>query len=83
MNRLFKEHLNTTPHKYLQSHKFRYAKKLLQNTDLSMIEITSKIGQTSNLLSVFFAYLLVKNAFLSKQEHNEGTIFPLLSILNK
>ena len=26
MNRLFKEHLNTTPHKYLQSHKFRYAK---------------------------------------------------------
>ena len=27
MNRLFKEHLNTTPHKYLQSHKFRYAKK--------------------------------------------------------
>ena len=26
MNRLFKEHLNTTPHEYLQRHKFRYAK---------------------------------------------------------
>ena len=52
MNRLFKEHLNTTPHEYLQSHKFRYAKNLLQNTDLSMMEIASKIGYSN--LSHFF-----------------------------
>ena len=37
----------TTPHKYLQSHKLRYAKKLLQNTDLSMMEIASKIGYSN------------------------------------
>lgn len=53
MNRLFKEHLNTTPHEYLQMHKFRYAKNLLQNTDLSMMEIASKIGYTN--LSHFFS----------------------------
>ena len=52
MNRLFKEYLNTTPHEYLQSHKFRYAKNLLQNTDLSMIEIASKIGYAN--LSHFY-----------------------------
>ena len=51
MNRLFKEHLNTTSHKYL-SHKFRSAKKLLQNTDLIIIEIASKIGYSN--LSHFF-----------------------------
>lgn len=53
LNRLFKEHLNTTPHEYLQKHKFRYAKNLLQNTDLSMMEIASKIGYSN--LSHFFS----------------------------
>ena len=52
LNRLFREYLDTTPHEYLQEHKFRYAKNLLQNTDLSMSEIASKIGYSN--LSHFF-----------------------------
>ena len=53
LNRLFKEHLDTTPHEYLQEYKFRYAKNLLQNTDLSISEIASKIGYSN--LSHFFS----------------------------
>lgn len=52
LNRLFKKHLNTTPYEYLQENKFRYAKNLLQNTDLSITEIASKIGYSN--LSHFF-----------------------------
>lgn len=52
LNRLFKQHLQTTPHEYLQKQKFRYARNLLQNTDLNMMEIASKIGYAN--LSHFY-----------------------------
>ncbi len=53
LNRLFREHFRMTPYEYLQRYKFRYARNLLQNTDMSMLEISSRIGYSN--LSHFFA----------------------------
>ncbi len=41
-----------TPHEYLQRNKFRYARNLLQSTDMSMAEIAAEIGYSN--LSHFF-----------------------------
>ena len=53
LNRLFKEHFQMTPYAYLQRRKFRYARNLLQNTDMSMQKIASEIGYSN--LSHFFS----------------------------
>ncbi|MBQ9774000.1 MAG: AraC family transcriptional regulator [Clostridia bacterium] len=53
LNRLFKEHFGMAPYEYLQKHKFRYARNLLQNTDMSMQEIAAEIGYSN--LSHFFS----------------------------
>ena len=42
-----------TPYDYLQNRKFRYARNLLQNTDMSMQKIASEIGYSN--LSHFFS----------------------------
>ena len=53
LNRLFKEHFDTTPYEYLHRHKFQYARNLLQNTDMSIHEIADAIGYSN--LSHFFS----------------------------
>jgi len=53
LNRLFREHFQMTPYEYLQGRKFRYARNLLQNTDMSIQKIASEIGYSN--LSHFFA----------------------------
>ena len=52
LNRLFREHFDLTPHEYLQRSKFRYARNLLQNTDVSISAIAAEIGYSN--LSHFF-----------------------------
>lgn len=52
LNRLFKEHFDLPPYEYLRRHKFRYARNLLQTTDMSMREIADAIGYSN--LSHFF-----------------------------
>lgn len=52
LNRLFKVHFEMTPYEYLRRQKFRYARNLLQTTDMSMEEIASEIGYSN--LSHFF-----------------------------
>jgi AraC-like DNA-binding protein/mannose-6-phosphate isomerase-like protein (cupin superfamily) len=42
--RLFKTNYNITPHEYLLSHKLSYANSLLFSTDLSTMDIASKVG---------------------------------------
>ena len=42
--RIFKNHFNTTPHEYLQTHKFRYAQNLLSFSDTKIIDIAAKVG---------------------------------------
>ena len=44
LNRLFKAHLNTTPHDYLIDHKLRYAKNMLRNTKLKLLDIAMTTG---------------------------------------
>lgn len=53
LNRLFASHFQMTPREYLMRHKFRYARNLLQSTDLGMQEIAAEIGYSN--LSHFFA----------------------------
>ena len=53
LNRLFNDHFHMTPHAYLQSQKFRYAKNMLQNTDIGIQEIAAEIGYAN--LSHFFS----------------------------
>ncbi len=52
LNRLFQEHFGVSPYEYLQGHKFRYARNLLRNTDMSVTAIAYAIGYTN--LSHFF-----------------------------
>lgn len=52
LNRLFKEHFALTPYEYLQKCKFRYARNLLQSTDITMQKIAYEIGYSN--LSHFF-----------------------------
>ena len=54
LNRLFAAHFQTTPREYLMRHKFRYARNLLQSTDLGMQEIAAEIGYSN--LSHFFSH---------------------------
>ena len=42
--RIFKKHFNTTPHEYLQNHKFQYAQNLLSFSDIKIIDIATKVG---------------------------------------
>lgn len=44
LNRLFKKYLNTTPHAYLVDYKLDYAKNLLLNTTLKVIDIATATG---------------------------------------
>lgn len=53
LNRLFREHFDMTPYEYLHGYKFRYARNLLQNTDMSVSEIAYEIGYSN--LSHFFS----------------------------
>ncbi len=53
LNRLFATHFQVTPREYLQKHKFRYARNLLQSTDMGMQEIAEEIGYSN--LSHFFS----------------------------
>lgn len=53
LNRLFREHFDMTPYEYLHRHKFRYARNLLQNSDMSVSEIADEIGYSN--LSHFFS----------------------------
>ena len=52
LNRLFREHFDMTPYEYLHRYKFRYARNLLQTTDMSIREIADMIGYSE--LSHFF-----------------------------
>lgn len=53
LNRLFRTHFDMTPYAYLRENKFRYARNLLQNTDMSVSEIAYEIGYSN--LSHFFS----------------------------
>lgn len=44
LTRLFRAHLNITPHEYIVKWKFRYARNLLKSTDLKIIDIAQQIG---------------------------------------
>lgn len=47
LHRLFKKYLNTTPHDYLTQHKLHYAKSLLRNTDMKVLDIAMSIGYST------------------------------------
>ena len=53
LNRLFREHFDMTPYEYLHRYKFRYARNLLQNSDMSVSEIAYEVGYSN--LSHFFS----------------------------
>ncbi len=44
LTRVFRLHLNMTPHEYIIEWKFRYARSLLKNTDMNILDIAMKIG---------------------------------------
>lgn len=44
LNRLFNKYFNTTPHQYLLDYKLNYAKDLLRNTRLKIIDVAMSIG---------------------------------------
>ncbi len=47
INRMFKQYMNETIGNYFQSVKMEYAAKLLETTDFSVLEISSRIGYSS------------------------------------
>ena len=52
---LFKEHMGTSPARYILNIKIQRAKELLENTDLSVLQISEIIGmQTQNYFSRIF-----------------------------
>lgn len=66
LNRLFKIRFNKTPHEYLTEYKLRYAKNLLKNTDMRVIDIAFSLGYSSasQFQSIFKQkYKLTPNAF--------------------
>lgn len=58
LNRLFREHFDMTPYEYLREYKFRYARNLLQTTDMSVAEIADAVGYSnpSHFFSGFKTY---------------------------
>lgn len=66
LNRLFKKQFDKTPHEYLTEYKLRYAKNLLKNTDMRLIDIAMTVGYSSvsRFQSVFKQkYKLTPNKF--------------------
>ena len=47
LNRLFNEHLNTSPHQYLLDFKLSYAQNLLRNSELKLADIAVAVGYTT------------------------------------
>lgn len=47
LGRLFNQHFGTTPHDYLLANRLLYAQNLLDNTDLSTIEIANAVGYSN------------------------------------
>ena len=47
LNRLFKKHLQTTPHEYLVDYKLRYARSLLRTTDMKILNIAMASGYST------------------------------------
>ena len=47
LNRIFHQHFNKTPHEYLIDYKLRFAKGLLKNTDMRIIDIAMTTGYST------------------------------------
>lgn len=47
LNRLFKKHLNKTPHEYLSDYKLRYARSLLRSTDIKILDVAMAAGYST------------------------------------
>ena len=47
LNRLFRRHLNKTPHEYLSDYKLRYARSLLRSTDMKILEVAMAAGYST------------------------------------
>lgn len=47
LNRLFKQHLGKKPHEYLTDYKLRYAKGLLKNTDMKILDVAMTSGYST------------------------------------
>ncbi|MBQ8876148.1 MAG: helix-turn-helix transcriptional regulator [Clostridia bacterium] len=47
LNRLFKQHLGKKPHEYLTDYKLRYAKSLLKNTDMKILDVAMASGYST------------------------------------
>jgi AraC-like DNA-binding protein len=47
LTRLFRSYFNTSPNEYLLEWKFRYARNLLKNSDMTILDIAMQIGYSN------------------------------------
>ena len=70
LNRIFKSHLNKTPHEYLSDYKLRYARSLLRSTDMKILEVAMTAGYST--LSQFQASFKKKFGITPSQFRKES-----------
>ena len=70
LNRLFNLYLSTSPHQYLIDYKLSYAKNLLRNSDLKLVDIAMATGYAT--LAQFNTNFKKKLGLTSKEYRNLG-----------